>query len=452
VLGDRVDSTSQGFSNLITTPDYVPPSPALPQPEEQEESDDEDPEDYRPGGYHPVEIGERFNNGRYQVIKKLGWGHFSTVWLCYDKTAQKHVAVKVQKSAENYADAARDEIRLLDSLKGSDPTGTEHSVVELLDHFEHEGPHGTHICLVFEVLGKSLLSLIRRCNYRGAPISLVKVIAREVLEGLMFLHESCNIIHTDIKPENVLFVPPREEFERLNTEAREVAILLGEEPVNEARVTEAINRLRINQDDIDPDLAFSSEKLKVVDLGNACWVNEHFTEEIQTRQYRSPEVIIGAGYDTSADVWSSACMFFEVATGDYLFDPQSGRNYTRDEDHLALMSELMGPVPLHLILRGSLFQNFFTRTGELRHIAKLNFWGLRDVLREKYQFRPDDADQFASFLLPMLVFDPARRASCRSALNHPFLRTESAAMAAEAGLERQSSSFQDMGGAGETLE
>ena len=78
---------------------------------------------------------------------------------------------------------------------------------------------------------------------------------------------------------------------------------------------------------------------KVVDLGNACWTTEHFSDDIQTRQYRSPEVIIGSGYDTSADIWSLACMVFELVTGDYLFDPKPSDEYPRDEDHLALCVE-----------------------------------------------------------------------------------------------------------------
>lgn len=69
----------------------------------------------------------------------------------------------------------------------------------------------------------------------------------------------------------------------------------------------------------------------LADLGNACWVNHHFTNDIQTRQYRSPEAILGARYDTSADIWSVGCMIFELLTGDYLFDPQSGKKYNKDD-------------------------------------------------------------------------------------------------------------------------
>merc|ERR1719222_477946 len=91
---------------------------------------------------------------------------------------------------------------------------------------------------------------------------------------------------------------------------------------------------------------------KIADLGNACWVEKHFSDNIQTRQYRSPETIINANYDTSADMWSLACMIFELVTGDYLFDPKNSEEYPRDEDHLALFIELLGPMPARLISRG----------------------------------------------------------------------------------------------------
>ncbi len=64
-------------------------------------------------------------------------------------------------------------------------------------------------------------------------------------------------------------------------------------------------------------------RVVIVDLGNACWTHKHFSEDIQTRQYRSPEVMVGMRYGTSADIWSLACITFELLTGDLLFDPRS---------------------------------------------------------------------------------------------------------------------------------
>jgi serine/threonine-protein kinase SRPK3 len=53
-------------------------------------------------------------------------------------------------------------------------------------------------------LGENLLGLIKKWNHRGVPMPLVKQITKQVLLGLDYLHRECGIIHTDLKPENVL--------------------------------------------------------------------------------------------------------------------------------------------------------------------------------------------------------------------------------------------------------
>jgi serine/threonine-protein kinase SRPK1 len=180
------------------------------QDDEEEEilgSDDdeqEDPKDYIKGGYHPVKIGDLFHN-RYHVVRKLGWGHFSTVWLCWDLTDKKFVALKVVKSAAHYTETALDEIKLLKCVRESDELDPfRERCVQLLDDFKISGVNGTHVCMVFEVLGHNLLKFIIRSNYQGIPLHNVKLIMKQVLEGLHYLHTKCKIIHTDIKPENVL--------------------------------------------------------------------------------------------------------------------------------------------------------------------------------------------------------------------------------------------------------
>lgn len=115
------------------------------------------------------------------------------------------MALKVVKSAAHYTETAVDEIKLLEKVVKANPDAPGRKyVVELLDHFMHRGPNGLHVCMVFEVLGENLLSVIKRYRHQGIPIHLVRQIIHQVLMGLDYMHRECGIIHTDLKPENVL--------------------------------------------------------------------------------------------------------------------------------------------------------------------------------------------------------------------------------------------------------
>ncbi|WVQ74743.1 hypothetical protein IAR50_004348 [Cryptococcus sp. DSM 104548] len=548
--------------------------------------DEEDLEDYRPGGYHPVNIGDEFKNGQYMIVRKLGWGHFSTVWLARDNLSHRHVALKVVKSDGHYTETALDEIQLLQRVVNSSPTHAgRHHVVGLLDSFRHTGPNGSHVCMVFEVLGENLLGLIKRYQHRGVPQHIVKQIAKQVLLGLDYLHKECRVIHTDLKPENVLIciddvesvvqaelascpaavptklvgVPPSQGRLGNQTPRKDSIFIVGSQPLpspsssyssspmldkygfgmskisgasapkgsgsllpgagaggKKSATTDAIGNGLENvklgegsglnwektstpapappsgpsllsqqlhthpaspplnptapsdsasssvpsaplddQTDIStpattPDhlsrLHDSDDKapeagdpnhlpppfpydpvsleritVKIADLGNACWVDHHFTNDIQTRQYRCPEIILGTKWDESVDMWSAACLFFELLTGDYLFDPQPGVKYDKDDDHIAQIMELLGEMPRTLAMNGKYSHEIFNRRGELRHINRLRFWPLISVLQEKYLMEKEDAEQLSSFLGPMLCYQPGERAKASDLLSHKWL-------------------------------
>jgi len=557
--------------------------------------------DYEAGGYHPVMVGETFSNGRYKVVRKLGWGHFSTVWLARDNNLNRHVALKVVKSAQHYTETALDEIKLLQKVVSSDPDhpGRRH-VVSLLDHFTHEGMNGSHICMVFEVLGENLLGLIKRYQNRGVPPHIVQQIAKQVLLGLDYIHRCCGIIHTDLKPENVLIciddveavvraelettpaavptklvgVPPSQGRGGTQTPRGDGIFITGSQPLpspsssflgtspvidklsfhmskisdtggsfsgkspnvsqpstrpgsvvsqgqsptipsfggssSEDMVSDAISKTHISSNGassatanksglsllsqqaakanqgsngdkaytytgqqhatpnyaasplpisgpsqlvehedgtpgyIDPDGKFrpapeagdpntlppnapydpaSLERItvKIADLGNASWTDLHFTNDIQTRQYRSPEAILGSKWGTPVDMWSAACMFFELLTGDYLFDPAAGSRYNKDDDHIAQIIELMGNFPRQLALSGKFSAEIFTRKAELRHISRLKHWPLRNVLTEKYLIPEEEADALVSFLEPMLLLDPSKRSTAKASLENAWI-------------------------------
>ncbi|KAJ8017132.1 hypothetical protein DPEC_G00014580 [Dallia pectoralis] len=317
----------------------------------------EDLREYCEGGFHPVHIGDIFNR-RYKVVSKLGWGYFATVWLCSDLRNDRRVAVKVLKSGDGFTQAGEDEVTLLRCANGSTARHS-HSrrVVQLLDEFKVAGVNGIRL-----------------------SVSCVKQVIAQVLQALDYLHTQCKIIHTDIKPENIL-------------------LCLKEQ---------------------DPGQTPGGSACRLFSVKDAKSY-KHFCEEIQTRQYRSLEVLLGSDYGPPADIWSVACMAFELLTGDSLFEPKTGKSFSVEEDHIAHIIELLGKIPEAVALSGKYSSEYFTPRGDMRHIGVLKPWSLYEVLVEKYHFLLKEASLFSDFLLSMLDFYPQRRSNAAQCLLHPWL-------------------------------
>nr|GAT49705.1 CMGC/SRPK protein kinase [Mycena chlorophos] len=168
--------------------------------------------------------------------------------------------------------------------------------------------------------------------------------------------------------------------------------------------------------------------IKIADLGNATPSKVHFTEDIQTRQYRSPEAIIGRrDWGCRADIWSVACVVFELLTAEFLFDPQGQPElFTKDDDHMAQIIELLGDFPLDVKTNGKYSRDLFDSTGSLRYIKTLKPWPLKRVMTEKYLWHEADATVLCSFLEPMLSVDPRNRADAKDLLDHQWLKVSDA--------------------------
>ena len=351
---------------------------------EDTENDDAEPnEDYVVGGYHRVMIGDIYDN-RYRVVRKLGWGVYSTVWQCYDVRREREIALKIQKSAPEYTNAAMNEIEILENIRRQTLADEIHShVVELEEHFYFQGSHGKHVCMVFELLGDTLLHEIQERGPLEVPE--VRSVTRCLLECLAFLHERIGVLHTDIKPENVLRdVGPRQHYGRV----------------------------------------------KLVDLGTAFYKHNQTVRDIQTREYRCPEGILGVWpFEPAADIWSVGCLVFELLTGETLFDPQSpspGEMFSKDESHLAQAVELLGNIPVDLINRGRHAQDWFLRdTSSLRNIAVKppsdDVNALATVLKDNFNFEHQGAEDISEFLQQLLEYDPKKRSSASRALRLPWL-------------------------------
>ncbi|KAK0471511.1 kinase-like domain-containing protein [Armillaria novae-zelandiae] len=210
-----------------------------------------------------------------------------------------------------------------------------------MDHFSLESSFGTHSCLVLEVLGMSIEELTRRTLPKKFPIPMCKRIIREVLLGLDFLHRECGIVHTDLKLDNFL----------LRLENSKGIPMLGdsESPIDLSKVS------------------LGSSAVVISNLGVASHIEHPFDGVIQPYALRAPEVYLGVPYSASADIWSLACIAFELVTYCWLFNPKAAAPSSQAEDHLGQMVSInrLASFPVDVLACGKFSARYFDGSGNL---------------------------------------------------------------------------------------
>lgn len=254
---------------------------------------------------------------RYEVRRLLGDGTFGRVLECIDHNRHSRVGVKVIRDVDRYILNAKIEARILQKLNeirrlNDHPGGR--GIVRLYDTFTHVG---RFFCLSFEKLGKTLLEVIQMNNHMPFYVFDIQVIMREVLEVMDFLHARCELIHTDIKLENIMLTgfdflqtrpPPRVGSDRCSFRR---PLLVSEQ-------TRGAHR-----------------SLRLIDFGNGVFRGDHHSSLVNTRQYRSPEVILEEGWDSKSDMWSVGCVLGELYTGELVFPTHS------NIEHLAMIEKVV---------------------------------------------------------------------------------------------------------------
>jgi serine/threonine-protein kinase SRPK3 len=143
----------------------------------------EDVNMYRPGGHHPVNLGDVVGH-KFKIIHKLGNGGFALVWLARDLHQHGYIALKILR-----ADAPDREIKVLKHLKNA---AKNVRITNLHETFTIHGPNGVHQCLVLDPGGPSLKHLTVYC--KRPPLPFLKAAARKLANGLAALH-SAGVCH-----------------------------------------------------------------------------------------------------------------------------------------------------------------------------------------------------------------------------------------------------------------
>jgi len=311
------------------------------------------------------------------------------------------VAIKIIKSKKPFMQQAKTEIDLLVNLCQND-SSDQNNIVRLISHFVFRN----HQCLVFEMLSLNLYELLKNTQFRGVSLNLIRKFAKQILKALQFLAQpDVDIIHCDLKPENILLRHPKRSA------------------------------------------------VKVIDFGSSCKSNKRMYSYIQSRFYRSPEVMLGLPYTVSIDMWSLGCILVEMHTGEPLF---SGSDQF---DQIQKLVEVLGMVPSEMIDRSpeNHRSQFFIRSGKsqepwalkqrpvegeapdtprrsspgqlsksevarsLSEIVGADIGGPRSSRRDEPGHSPADYNLFVDLIQSMLDYDPNTRIKSEEALRHPFI-------------------------------
>lgn len=322
---------------------------------------------------------------RYKMMRLLGQGTFGKVVECYDRVKRTFCAIKIIRAIPKYRDASKIEIRVLNSLKEHDPINLN-KCIHLIEWFDYQN----HICMVFELLGQSVFDFLKSNEFRPFPIHHIQQFAKQLLTSVAFVHE-LKLIHTDLKPENILLVD--------NTSREAGPQMFGVDPKS---------RILQNTD------------IRLIDFGSATFEQDYHSTVVCTRHYRAPEIILGLGWSYPCDIWSIGCILVEFLTGDALFQ-------THDNlEHLAMMTVVLGKIPLKLVKASSREAQKFFKDGKLDYptveTTKQSKKYVKALKSLKLTVDPhtNARSLFLDLLSRMLVYDPANRLSAREALRHPF--------------------------------
>ncbi|THY22463.1 kinase-like protein [Aureobasidium pullulans] len=301
---------------------------------------------------------------RYEVIDVLGKGSFGQVVRCIDHKLGTLCAVKIIRNKKRFHQQALVEVNILQKLKEWDPDEAN-ATLTITSSFYFRN----HLCITSPSLSINLYEFIRTHNFSGFSIQLIRRFARQILACLCLL-QSKRIIHCDLKPENILLCDPRRA------------------------------------------------DVRVIDFGSSCKADEKVYTYIQSRFYRSPEVILGSDYGLGIDMWSFGCILAELFTGYPIFP---GEN---EQEQLACIMEIFGPPARDIIEKASRRKLFFDSSLKPRVTVSSKGRRRRPSSKTLSGAIKCDDEAFLDFLSQCLRWDPEKRLRPDQAVSHPFITNE----------------------------
>jgi hypothetical protein len=416
--------------------------------EYESNSESESDSDSESSDYADEDLGDEYYgmilDNRYILLHKIGIGGFASVWLSYymnDPKKQYYYAIKIQ-NPEYYKEGKLEVNTFLKISKIQSDY-----LINMIEHFKFKPLQSKQhaICMVFELMACSVYQLIRRGKYKkGLPPEIVYNISLQIIRGVKDIHSKLKMIHTDIKPENILIKGYEKNIKYLINEVDKYNLsnmykeLLDNEKNNSSlslkktknikklkqivrnkmkdRVISIMDSIKQNSDSAsekeleDEDL--NNIQVVISDFGSIIDLNDYNKKaEIQTRYYRAPEIVLKCGFDEKCDIWSLGCSIYEILTGDILFDPEKDGTHSRDFHHIYWFYEICGDIPKCMIEKSDRKKEFFNKNGKFL-ANKPETWDIKEVIKEEKEIDVIDnekLEQVIDMIDSMLKINPNER-------------------------------------------
>ena len=289
--------------------------------------------------------------------------------------------------------------------------------MKIIESFLFEKDNIEYLGIVTEKLGFSLYDYIKMNDYHGFPLSQIRLYAKEILQGVNFLHKN-GLIDSDLKPENILF---SNSNYTITTNPEKLPINV----VKKSLIYKNKKGKNILFDENKPYYIPSIEnnELKIIDFGGVLYKKDNISDVINTRQYRAPEDILQcSNWDEKSDIWSIACIIYELYSGEVLFPTHD------DQEHLCMIEKICGNFPNWMISKGNNIRKIFNFN---KNCINYNYLHKKhdvikavDNLIQIEHFIPAEHYFFKDFLKFLLQVDPNKRPNGEEALKHSFFSVE----------------------------
>ena len=383
----------------------------------------------------------------YNIIKLLGRGSFSGVWLCFSISDSKFYAIKIQNPGD-YKDGV-EEIKILKKLPKHE------SILDMKKYFIFKQGSNSFLCSIYDLHFSNVDYLLRKGNYKeGFPLDSVKKIFYQIVYAIYILHSKCKFTHCDLKTDNILvkgindydkkiidlYISENFPQKYLDKKKEHWCVELGKnedkiknmKPEIKQKIRKLVHKQIIQNIESTLNEKINDKKngtyeyhqslndisITLADFGATCTNDEFYEDQFGTRYYMSPEVLLMGKITNKIDIWALGCILYELINGSMLFDPEKDKTHSRDYYHLLEISKVSGKFSKQFLKSTKYYKKFFDKNCYIKDTQYREYYDLNELFDKIEDI--SEKELVLDLIKKTLKIDPRERISAKDILTHKW--------------------------------